>query len=69
MPQGAMKKFAGRKAELIYQDSKGVLSYRRVTVFSERNGKVRVWDWEKRSFRTLACERILSALPFVGRVG
>jgi len=59
-------KYVGRSAEIIYQDSKGQFTQRKVTVYSVRNGKVRVLDWSKRSFRTLIADRIYSALP-VGR--
>lgn len=64
-----IEKYVGRKAEIIYQDSKGNFTKRRVSVYSVRDGKVRVLDWGKKSFRTLKEERILSALPFVGRAG
>lgn len=64
-----IEKYVGRSAEIIYQDSKGTISQRRVSVYSVRNGKVRVLDWGKRSFRTLSADRILSALPVIGRVG
>ncbi len=63
-----MEKYIGRCAEVIYVDSKGRFSKRRVSVYAVRNGKVRVLDWGKRSFRTLSADRILSAFPFVGRV-
>ncbi|MBW5446363.1 hypothetical protein GE107_09855 [Cohnella sp. CFH 77786] len=62
-----IEKYIGRRAEIIYQDSKGNFTKRRVSVYSVRNGKVRVLDWGKKSFRTLAKDRILSALPIVGR--
>jgi hypothetical protein len=67
MSSSKIEKYIGRNAEVIYQDSKGNFSKRRVTVYSIRDGKVRVLDWDKRSFRTLVAERILPALPFVGR--
>jgi len=64
-----IEKYVGRSAEIIYQDSKGIVTQRRVSIYSVRNGKVRVLDWGKRSFRTLSADRILSALPVIGRVG
>jgi hypothetical protein len=66
---GQIEKYIGRSAELIYQDRKGNITKRRVSVYSVRNGKVRVLDWGKRSFRTLASDRILSVLPVIGRTG
>jgi hypothetical protein len=68
MPAVKIEKYIGRRAEIIYQDSKGNFTKRRVSIYSVRDGKVRVLDWEKRSFRTLSAQRILSALPFVGNV-
>jgi hypothetical protein len=67
MSAAKIEKYIGRNAEIIYQDSKGNFTKRRVAVYSVREGKVRVLDWGKRSFRTLRADRILSALPFVGR--
>ncbi|WP_276352555.1 hypothetical protein [Cohnella caldifontis] len=64
-----IEKYVGRSAEIIYQDSKGRFTKRRISVYSVRDGRVRVLDWEKRSFRTLRADRILSALPVIGRVG
>ena len=64
-----IEKYVGRSAEIIYQDSQGTITRRRVSIYSVRNGKVRVLDWRKRSFRTLSADRILSALPVIGRVG
>ena len=61
-----IEKFIGRSAEIIYEDSKGQITQRRVSIYSIRDGKVRVLDWGKQSFRTLRADRILSALP-VGR--
>jgi len=64
-----IEKYVGRSAEIIYKDSKGTITQRRVSIYSVRDGKVRVLDWRKRSFRTLSAERILSALPVIGLVG
>lgn len=64
-----IEKYVGRSAEIIYLDSKGAITQRRVSIYSVRDGKVRVMDWSKRSFRTLSAGRILSALPVIGRVG
>lgn len=62
-----IEKYIGRSAEVMYLDSKGRFSRRRVSIYSVRNGKVRVLDWGKRSFRTLSADRILTALPIIGR--
>jgi len=63
-----IEKYVGRSAEIIYQDSKGAITQRKVSIYSVRDGRVRVLDWGKRSFRTLSANRILSALPVIGRV-
>ncbi|WP_036709070.1 hypothetical protein [Paenibacillus pinihumi] len=55
--------YIGRNVEIVYKDSKGVSTRRRVAVYSVRNGKVRVLDWGKKSFQTLAAARIISATP------
>lgn len=55
--------YIGRNVEIVYQDSKGMTTTRRVAVYSVRNGKVRVLDWDKRAFGTLAAARILAAVP------
>ncbi|GEM_PF-5993683 len=55
--------YIGRNVEIVYRDSRGVTTTRRVAVYSVRNGKVRVLDWDRRTFGTLAAGRILSAVP------
>ncbi|MBJ6362447.1 hypothetical protein ACFOQM_14270 [Paenibacillus sp. GCM10012307] len=56
--------YIGRNVEIVYKDSKGISTRRRVAVYSVRNGKVRVLDWGKKSFQTLAVSRIIAAAPF-----
>mgnify|MGYP001356947143 CR=1 FL=1 len=55
-----IEKCVGRKVDLIYVDTSGKFSMRRVDLFSIRNGKVRVYDVRKRGFRTLVADRILA---------
>ncbi len=50
----------GRRVDLIYVDTAGKFSQRRVDFFAIRNGKARVFDVNKRGFRTLSVERILA---------
>lgn len=50
----------GRKIDLIYVDTKGKFSQRRVNLFAIRDGKARVYDMDKRGFRTLVVDRILA---------
>lgn len=54
--------------EIVYRDSNGHTSRTVVTVYSVRNGKARVLDWRSKSLRTLAIERIVTAVPFIVRV-
>lgn len=60
-------KYVGRLVEIIYQDSKGLITQRIVTVRSVGAGRARVYDAGKRAFRTLALDRILAVLPADGR--
>ncbi|OXS52964.1 hypothetical protein B1A99_31940 [Cohnella sp. CIP 111063] len=53
-------KCVGRKVDLIYVDTSGKFTMRRVDLFSVRNGKARVYDVRKRGFRTLVVDRILA---------
>ncbi|CAM3738706.1 hypothetical protein COLU111180_05940 [Cohnella lubricantis] len=53
--------------EIVYQDSNGLTTRTVVTVYSVRNGKARVLDWRSKSLRTLAVERIVTAVPFIVR--
>jgi len=53
--------------EIVYQASNGRISRTVVTVYSVRKGKARVLDWGSKSLRTLAVERIVTAVPFIAR--
>ncbi|MFC5402255.1 hypothetical protein [Cohnella soli] len=55
-----IEKCIGRKVDLIYVDTKGKFSQRRVNLFAIRNGRARVYDLDKRGFRTLSVDRILT---------
>ncbi|RUS47577.1 hypothetical protein [Cohnella sp. AR92] len=59
----SIEKFIGRRVEVIYQDGKGELSQRVVTVHSVRDGSARVFDCDKQAFRTLNLDRILAVMP------
>ncbi|MBB6672308.1 hypothetical protein [Cohnella nanjingensis] len=60
--------YVGRSAEIVYLESKGSLAVKRVSIYAVRGGKVRVLDWKRKSFATLRADRILSAIPVIGRV-
>lgn len=60
-------KYVGRLIEIIYQDSKGQITQRIVTVHSIVDGRAKVYDASKRAYRTLVVDRILAALPVSGR--
>ncbi|TFE26277.1 hypothetical protein [Cohnella luojiensis] len=53
-------KCVGRVIDLIYIDTSGKFSQRRVNLFAIRNGKARVYDVKKRGYRTLIVDRILA---------
>ncbi|WP_373230251.1 hypothetical protein [Cohnella sp.] len=55
-----IEKCIGRKIDLIYVDTSGKFSQRRVNLFAIRDGKARVYDMDKRGFRTLVVDRILA---------
>jgi len=55
-----IEKCIGHKVDLIYVDTRGKFTQRRVDLFAIRNGKARVYDVNKRGFRTLVIDRILA---------
>lgn len=60
MSEASIEKCIGRKVDLIYVDTSGKFSQRRVALFAVHNGRARVYDVGKRGFRTLVVERILA---------
>lgn len=62
-----MEKYIGRRVEVIYQNSKGEISQRVVTVHSVGGGRAKVFDAGKQAFRTLRLDGILAVLPVSGR--
>jgi predicted DNA-binding transcriptional regulator YafY len=63
----SIEKYIGRRVEVIYQDSRGQITQRIVTVHSIVDGRAQVYDASKRAYRTLAVDRILAAVPISGR--
>ncbi|MCC3375732.1 hypothetical protein [Cohnella sp. REN36] len=63
-----IERYVGRSAEIVYRESKGGLTVKRVSVYAVRDGKVRVLDWNRRAFGTLRANRIVAAIPVIGRV-
>jgi hypothetical protein len=59
----SIEKYIGRRVEVIYQDGKGEISQRVVTVHSVSGGSARVFDCDKQAFRTLCLDRILAVMP------
>ncbi|RUS48385.1 hypothetical protein [Cohnella sp. AR92] len=59
-----IEKFIGRRVEVIYQNGKGELSQRIVTVHSVRDGSARDFYCDKQAFRPLA--ELLGEPPSVG---
>ncbi|MFC5529311.1 hypothetical protein [Cohnella yongneupensis] len=62
----SIEKFIGRIIELIYQDSKGNITKRQISVYQVDRGKLRGFDTVKQAYRTFALERILAARPVSG---
>jgi hypothetical protein len=60
----AIEKCVGRIMILIYQDSKGIITKRRIRV----DGKVRVFDIAKKAYRTLQLDGILAIQSVVQHV-
>jgi predicted DNA-binding transcriptional regulator YafY len=58
-----MEKYAGRRAEMIYQDKNGKLTHRRIHVQSVSRNKVRAFDLNKRAPRVFEVDRILAVVP------
>ncbi|WP_239618943.1 hypothetical protein [Cohnella mopanensis] len=56
----AIERCIGHKVDLIYVDTSGKFTQRRVNLFAVRDGKARVYDVQKRGFRTLVVDRILA---------
>ncbi|MFD2334765.1 hypothetical protein ACFSR7_36465 [Cohnella sp. GCM10020058] len=64
-----LDKHIGRTVVLIYEDSKGTITQRRVTVSSVSNGHAKVFDHDKRQPRTLCLERVLACRPEKSHAG
>lgn len=61
-----IEKCVGAIVELIYEDSKGNITKRRIRVREVDRSTVKGFDTAKRAYRTFVLERILASLP-VGR--
>ncbi|WP_217597190.1 hypothetical protein [Cohnella sp. GbtcB17] len=64
-----LDKHIGRTVVLIYEDSKGIITQRRVTVSSVAGDTAKVFDHDKRQPRTLSVERVLACRPAKSYVG
>ncbi|TFE30851.1 hypothetical protein [Cohnella luojiensis] len=62
----SIEKCIGRIVDIIYQDSKGIITKRQINVYRIADGKVRAFDTAKQSFRSLSISGILAIQP-VGR--
>ncbi|KIL36380.1 hypothetical protein SD71_07825 [Cohnella kolymensis] len=58
-----IEKCVGQIVEIIYQDSKGNITKRQISVHKVRDGKVRGFDTVKQAFRSFEVGRILAAQP------
>lgn len=62
----SLERSAGRIIELIYEDTKGNITQRRISVHQVDRGMLKGFDTANRSYRTFALERILASRT-VGR--
>jgi hypothetical protein len=58
-----IEKCVGRIVDIIYQDSKGKITKRQISVHRIAGDKVRVFDTAKQSFRSLSVAGILAVQP------
>lgn len=59
------EKYVSRIVNLIYQDSKGIITKRLIRVYSVQHGIVRVYDMEKKAFRSIRVNGILAIQPVI----
>lgn len=64
-----LEKYVGRTVVLIYEDSKGDFTQRRVTVSCVSEGSAKVFDHDKRQPRTLCLDRVLACRPAKSHAG
>jgi hypothetical protein len=62
-----IEKCVGRIVDIIYQDSKGVITKRQISVHRINGDKVRAFDTAKQAFRSLSVAGILAVQP-LGRL-
>ena len=65
-----MTKYIGRVVEIIYLDRSGQFTKRRVQILSLKDGRAKVYCFERQAPRVLLVENILAIQPAaVSRVG
>lgn len=55
-----MEKYIGKQLTIIYEDTKGAITKRRILLQSIQAGKLRVYDFDKRAPRVFDRSRILA---------
>lgn len=55
-----MEKYIGHTIDIIYIDRKKHISFRRVQVYSVRDGRIKAFCFETKALRTFIVENILS---------
>ncbi len=58
-----IERSVGRIVELIYQDSKGNITKRQISVRQVEQGMLKGFDTVKHAYRTFALDRILASRP------
>jgi predicted DNA-binding transcriptional regulator YafY len=61
-----IEKCVGRIVDIIYQDRKGNITKRQISVYHVHDGKVRAFDTSKQAFRSLSITGIL-AVQLLGK--
>lgn len=65
----SIEKYVGRIVDIIYQDKKGNITKRQISVHAVQGGKVRAFDTSKQSLRVFDVNRILAVQPVSRRAG
>lgn len=60
-----MQKYLARTVDIIYVDSRGRFSCRRIRVLAVQGDLVRAYDYARRAPRVFRTDRILAAVPAV----
>lgn len=63
----SIEKYVGRIVDIIYQDSKGSITKRQISIHRVKDGKVRGFDTSKQALRYFSVSGILAVHHPLGR--